>query len=283
MRVWLCLWLLAAAGCQTAKPRPVPKGPDEGAALRARVDALAAQLANPGTREKASAELLGLGPPAATALLTHAANADPTVRHEVVGLLGSLGDPAVVPTLIEGVLRERVPYVRWQWLRALHRFPATPAVFDGLRAGLLSESDETRWSAAFSLSTFDRADGLSILHTGVADARPERRLEALDALGRVHDEYSLQVLENVLSWGNVRERGVVVLTLGQIGGEGGSELLIRALADPEPAVRWRACLALELTRDRRAVQALEDLKARESDDRVRRFAERALDRIQTAP
>ena len=75
------------------------------------------------------------------------------------------------------------------------------------------------------------------------------------------------------------ERSEAVQSLGKIGGESAVRLLIGALADPAAGVRSRSCRWLGLSAARVAVQPLEALLAKETDESVRRQAKSALEKL----
>jgi HEAT repeat protein len=127
---------------------------------------------------------------------------------------------------------------------------------------------------------FDHA--LDEIHAGLGQSDSWRRWEAINALSRVWNSESAAALEQILTSGTDRERQETVMSLGKIADEKAAELLIRALDDPRPGVRWRACMGLVRIRDVRARSPLERLLATDTDEDVLRFAQQALDALPRA-
>lgn len=243
-----------------------------------RVDAIVAQLQNRETRDAARSTLRELGRPATPYLLRHLSDPDMTVRWETVSVLGTTVDDRALPALIDRALRDDNPHVRWRSLWALGRFEDEQTIVDGFLEEL-SATGTTRWNAAVGLSVFERPEAVPVLHANLAHPDSWRRWEAINALGRVHDERSASALAPLLSSEHVRDRNETVMSLGKIGGETAVELLLGALDDPAPSVRWRVCLALGRIGDPRAVPALQGLAKSETDSRVLEHAADALDRL----
>ena len=104
--------------------------------------------------------------------------------------------------------------------------------------------------------------------------------DGCNALGRVWDDQSVKRLAIALRSPSVRDRNEVVLTLGRIGGRA-VEMLIGALADESPQVRWRTAMALGRTRDTRPLPALREGADGNPDREVRNQARKAVVRIES--
>jgi HEAT repeat protein len=244
------------------------------------VNRLVEQLRNSETRRAARDALASTGPEAVDGLLPFLRDPDMTVRWEVATILGTIGDQKAAPALVLRVIEDDNPHVRWRSLWSLSRFKeARDTTVADLRMYLDSERESDRWNAAVGLSMFDEPDGVPLFHAGVSHFKPWRRWEAINALGRVHDRATVQVLAGVLSSDRPRDRQEAVLSLGKIGGDEAVQVLIEALGDPQEDVRWRACLALGRVADPIARESLEGLIESGDEARVLKHARDALARV----
>lgn len=221
-------------------------------------------------------------PPAAdplTVLIDSLQSQTGHARWETVNRLGELGDRRALGALARVAATEPEAHARWRALWALSRVGTVEEITVALRPYLASESSEHQYHAALALAFFGAADGLPIVHAHVLDPDPFRRFEAINALGRVHDESSIGLLGTALKSPSVKDRNEVVLALGRIGGEPARRLLLSALMDESEAVRWRAAMALSragTSADLRALQIVADTDISED---VREHARRAILRI----
>jgi len=298
-RVVLLITLLAVAAAGGAAGAPAANGETDPAAVstppaepaaslagesvRGAVERLVGQLEDPATRRAAREALVAAGPAAVQPLLPFLGDPEMTVRWEVATILGTIGDPAAVPALIQRAVVDDNPHVRWRSLWSLSRFDRSrEATVSSLRQFLSSPRDGERWNAAVALSMFGESDGVPLFNAGVWHLDPWRRWEAINALGRVHDAASVQVLASVLAADRPRERQEAVLSLGKIGGERAVGLLVAALEDPAEDVRWRACLALGRVGDPGARPALEAVIEEGDSSRVVKSAREALSHLDAA-
>jgi len=129
------------------------------------------------------------------------------------------------------------------------------------------------------LSFFGSAEGIDIIHANVANPDPFRRWEAINALGRVHNDKSVSVLKPALRSPSLRDRNEVVLSLGMIGGAEARELLINSLSDDKPDVRWRAAMALGRAGDASNIASLRLLASGDPDSMVREQAAKAAEKL----
>lgn len=141
---------------------------------------------------------------------------------------------------------------------------------------LRSDDANVKWNAALGLSFFESSEGISVINDGVLNPDPFRRWEAINALGRAHDERSIDLLRTALGSPSIRDRNEIVLTLGSIGGPAAVEILIGALSDEFADVRWRAAMALGKTRDRKALPALHLVAEGDASAEVREHARKAI-------
>jgi len=272
--------LIVAAPARPATPQPAAS---VDADLRARVHALVDLLSQPDRRSEARAAIVALGREATPYLLERMRDPVFTIRWEMANVQGDIRDERARPALVDNVVRDSDPHVRWRSIWALNEMPesgdaeTTRLLLEELRGA--DEGD--RWNAAVGLSMFGSAAGLDLIHAGLRSEDSWRRWEAINALGRVHDERTPALLAEVLKTGTVKERSEAVLSLGRTERPQALEPLIAALADPAADVRWRAAMSLVGRSDPKLRPALERLQADE-DAEVRRQAKRALDALVTA-
>jgi HEAT repeat protein len=171
------------------------------------------------------------------------------------------------------------PQARWSALEELGVRAEPDDAVALLRPGLDSSDDAVRRNAAVALSVFGSGDGLDTLHEGVTARDAWRRWEAINALGRVHDEGTVRVLAPVLLSPVARDREETALVLGRIGGHDALVLLVGALHDPLPSVRWRAALALGHLGDPAALPPLRAALEDEPATVVSRNIEQAIVRL----
>jgi HEAT repeat protein len=138
------------------------------------------------------------------------------------------------------------------------------------------------WNAAVGLSMLGSTDCLPLIHAGLQRADSWQRWEAINALGRVHDDTSVATILAALPALVDRDRNEAALALGMIGGDAALDALIGLLRDPEPSVRWRAAMGLGQARDVRGIAPLEALLVTETDPLVTEHARRALDGLRAA-
>lgn len=280
--------LLVAPGVDARKPnepgRPSRKARQAeaseaaagAAALRKELETLVAQLADEAARNEARARIIAIGKDATPYLVMRMKDSDFTIRWELANVQGDIRDPRAVPALVENVLHDEDPHVRWRSLWALNEYPDDTETLRLLRRALDGDDTTARWNAAVGLSMFDAPDCLPAIHAGLSQPDEWRRWEAINALSRIHDASSAAHLKPLALRGNVHERGEAVMSLGFVGGEQAVDILVAALGDPEQGVRWRACMQLGVIGDRRAVPALEALKLTETDPMVLDHLHRVL-------
>jgi HEAT repeat protein len=257
------------AASEAATPttaQPTPSG----------IEGLVARLLDKKARNEARKAIVAMGTEATPYLMTRMKDKDFTIRWEMANILGSLEDPRAVPALVENVLHDAEPHVRWRSLWALNEYPSDTETLQLLRRALASSNEAEKWNAAVGLSMFKAPECLPIIHAGLTHSDPWRRWESVNALGRVHDASSVAHLAGVLKRAGTRERTEAVMSLGGIGSAEAADVLVAALADPEPGVRWRACMQLGDIGGTRTRPALEKLRATETDPMVLKHLNRSL-------
>ena len=229
-------------------------------------------LADPARMSQARAEILALGHDATPILVTRYQDPSFTVRWQMVDIAGELRDLRAVPALVDRILRDEDAHVRWRGMYALAEMEDPGPGTGLLRPALAGPDPETTHRAALALAFLGRADGLALIHAGTRSPDSWVRWESIESLTKVHDETTPDVLAPVLVSGEQREREQAVMTLSVLGTPRARELLVGALADPAPGVRWRAAMVLGLNCHPTVVEALQALIARETDPEVLRNA-----------
>ena len=261
-----------AAGLAMASPVAIaPLPPDD--------NALVLQLGDKTKRDDARRMLVAHGAAAVPALIAHAHDDNGELRWEVANILGAVGDERAAPALADLTLHDGNPHIRWRSLWALSRVATKDAATALLRKGLADENADTKWNAAIGLSFFGSPEAIDLIHANVLNPDPFRRWEAINALGRVHNEKSVAALKPALQSPSVRDRNEAVLSLGNIGGDEARALLIDALSDSASDVRWRAAMALGRAGDASVVASLRLLASGDPDEMVREQAAKAADKL----
>ncbi len=272
----LALWWTLAAAAQASQVSPSADSP-----LTAEdVATLVGELGPEESRPAAQRVILALGHQVVPKLLEHLGHEDYAVRWELLKLLGALGDARALPALADVAVGDEEPRLRWRALEAMDSYPDRAPAVELLREHLESAEEPARWNAAVGLSWLGLDDGLSLLHEGVTSRDRWRRWEAVNALARVHDETTARVVGRLLMSPLVADREETVLTLGKIGSGEAFLLLLSALKDKAPGVRWRACMALGRLGRPEAILPLRALELREIDERVLQHAGKAILRLE---
>ena len=272
--------LVLAWGCASAPPAtPDPSLTASGTPAEPELAALLARLRTDDSRQRKETRqrLLAMGPVAVPPLLERIRDPDWMVRWKVVNLLGYLEDTRATLPLVERVVVDPNPHVRWRSLWAVSVLRDEERATAELERWL--HQPEHRWNAAVGLSMFGRLDALPVLSEGTRSDDDWIRFEAVNGLGRVHDESTSQLLAGLLEHPQERTRQEVVMSLGRIRDEAAVTALIAALDDPSPRVRWRAAMALKLAGRPRGAEPLRRLLEHETDEHVRKHAADALDEL----
>ena len=269
----------ALAAPRGAKPEAAPVATAASAPVRS---LLAELTAGREARRQARLALIAYGPPFIPELVAEFDSEIFTIRWEIANILGLIGHPDAVPALVERVLVDANPHVRWRSLWALRNIP-DDSIPERFRAELENPDATLRWNAAVGGSLFGVADGLPILQAGTVATQEFRAWEAVNALSRLTDRSSVPVLQAVLAQHRSRLRREAVLSLGQLLDQPGAiDTVVRALADDDPELRWRAAMVLGRASGAEATVAtvaLRERQAIEADDQVQEHLERSLRRL----
>jgi HEAT repeat protein len=277
-RLTLHFWRLAAflvgvltlAGTLGADPQPSPEE---------LADLVEDLVGDRRTRGDARRKLAAHGRVAVPHLIARARDPRFPMRWEVVNLLGELKAPEAIDTLIERIAEDADPHVRWRSMWAIKRIPE--ATIPHRLAAVCDEAGARGWNACVALSLFADPRALPRLRQGLTSPDDWVRWEAVDSLGRVHDEQTSRWLTEALDDPLERVRQEVVLSLAQIGDENALAALLEALEDPSSEVRWRAAMGLARRGSPKQLAALEQKLATERDANTRNYLEKAVERLRS--
>lgn len=183
---------------------------------------------------------------------------------EILGEVGTASDDAVVEALVEAAHADESEQVRGAAIDALDRLGQT--ALEGLLAelpGIDVDPGQADWAAA---EGFVQA---------LSTDRPELRMAAANALGRLGNRKTVGPLVSRLTDDDPRVRSRAARALGNIGHPGAVDALVARLEDPELDVRREAAEALATIGTDQSLQALVTLLDDESP-RVRHLVVSAI-------
>jgi HEAT repeat protein len=198
-------------------------------------------------------------------------NRDPAVQYDAIEALGELADPAAIDALILALTGDKYSGIRWKAAEALGKIgePAVPSLIaalthpdEGVRwkaaitlgeigdqrgiiplIGLLSDTDRfVRSRAAYALGLAG-SPAIPSLSETLEDAPSEVRTGIVTALGKMHEPAAISVLIRALTDSSEDVRQDIISLLASQGEEA-FDLLVAALADPEPLRQQGAAMAL---------------------------------------
>jgi len=198
-------------------------------------------------------------------------NRDPAVQYDAVEALGELSDPAATDALISALTGDQYSGIRWKAAEALAKIgePAVPSLIaaldhpdEGVRwkaaitlgeigdqrgiiplIGLLSDKDRfVRSRAAYALGLIG-SPAIPALSEMLKEAPYEVRRGTVTALGKMNDSAATRVLIRALTDSSEDVRQDIITSLATQG-EPAVDLLVAALADPEPLRQQGAAMAL---------------------------------------
>ncbi|MCB9450621.1 MAG: HEAT repeat domain-containing protein [Anaerolineaceae bacterium] len=213
----------------------------------------------------ASILLSRTGKTALPALSAIANDENPSVRRQVVWILGLIGDPenVEIAELLENALRDPSPYVRSYAATALGHV-CCPHSIPALIDALADPADKVAWFAASALESF-REQALEPLVAALDDEREAVRIGAAHTLGRLMYPEAIGALKKVLHDPSVVVSNVVLESLGWIRTAAAVNTLISLLGDKDSTVRLQVIVTLGWIRDKRAVEPLIHLIADEDE------------------
>jgi HEAT repeat protein len=232
------------------------------------VKALVAAIGNE-ARNPIRRRVLAMGASAVPALVATLDHSDPFARWEAVNLLGEMADSGTAKRVLDFALREDEVHARWRSFWAVTRFDPKQTVPSLLR-NLQGMNTKKRWRAALILSMLGRMEAGPELVRGLKSSDEWQQWEAL---GGIKSLALAKVEKRVGAFLDAKRaralRQEAVLTLGAIGTDAAIRIVIRALSDSEPEVRWRASLALSGSGRPEVLRALRRQLRRERDPGVR--------------
>lgn len=246
-------------------------------------------------RKQARTKLIEMGLEAVPTLIDATRDEANVIRWEAVNALGMIAEkytdavlPAV-PALVERVLIDWDPHVRWRSLWALSVFPkevTETQIVPGLGQGLENDDPRIVWNAVVGRAFLKQSDVAPLLNQGVLENEGFAQWEAVFCLRMVHDDESILLLAELIvdiETSEERLRQEAAMTLGQIGDPRAIPALVAALRDPEAHVRWRAAAALAKLGARDAVPDIEAALAREQDEWAIEQMQAAIEQLKSAP
>ena len=205
---------------------------------------------------------------------------DPTsvVRSHSVTALGKIGGPQALPAVITTLKVEAVRSaldigVCYRAIEALHRLGELAA--QCLIPALKHPDTAIRRKAATLLGKTGEAGAVELLVIALKDKHSRVRSRAAHALGRIGDSTAIAPLTAAIKDAAPNVRINALHALGKFG-ESTAAALTPALADPTASVRRHAIAVLEKTGNNEAIAKLEEMRKDESEDSVRRVANRVL-------
>lgn len=245
-------------------------------------------------RKQAREALIEMGPEAVATLIDATRDEANVIRWEAVNALGTIADkhtdavlPAV-PALVERVLIDEDPHVRWRSLWALSVFPeevGQTQIVAGLRQGLENEDPRIVWNAVVGLAFFRQPDVAPLLNQGLLENEVFAQWEAVYCLRMVHDDESVLLLAELIVDVETSKKSLrqeAAMTLNRIGDRTAIPALVTALEDPQADVRWRAAAALVGLQAVEALEAIEAALEKETDDFAIEQMQQAIERLRDA-
>lgn len=177
------------------------------------------------------------------------------------GVLGSIGEPSTAPTLVEALRAERVdPTVALEALGKIGARTGLPAALEYLSA---PDARVRRRAIEASMELLDpkSPDGRAVEPIRAALSAPtllmSERVLLVGLLGRTGSRRALEPLSLIARQADETIlRRAALEALGLLGAVGQTNVLLSALDEPEPALRFAAALALRQSADPRAAGPL---------------------------
>lgn len=237
-------------------------------------------VAHDADSKRASEELRQQGSHVVPVLLNHLEDSYWKDRWDAVNMLGIISDNRATDPLVERVLTDPNPHVRWRSLWALstldeHEIPGK------FWSALENRTDKTvKWNAVVGLAFFAETRCLPYLERGLNRDDSWERWEAIYSLRRIHGEETSSLLVPMLETETEeRMRREVVMTLIHIDDAFANATLADLLDDASPEIRWRAAMGMSRNRVDGARELLVQRQAIETEARVREEIEKALARL----
>ena len=206
-------------------------------------------------------------------------------RWYLVDTLGYLEDIRAVPALVNRVLVDPNPHVRWRALWAVSACDqGSGKAAELFHENLDHQNPFRNWNAAVGLSFLRDERALPSIHAHMDDPQNSVRLEAVNALGRIWDETSSSRLRVSLFEDRdsmVRRESATIL--GSICDDEARKLLVEILDSDNTEIRWRAVLGLKSCRDPSYIPALQERLKTERDPDMLEHIATAIKRLEALP
>lgn len=204
---------------------------------------------------------------------------DPVVRAMAADALARIGNAAAVPALFAR-LEESHPAVAQALVSALQTVPSDATRPLALAAARAS-SPQVRRAAVRILGYFGFTAGIDVLLEAARDPDERIRVTAIQGLPFLSDARAVDALLAAARDPSARTRAAATRALGYAGSNlRATSLLLRALTDADPWVRYYACQSLGRIRVEEAAELLVSLLGDEAVQ-VRIAAVEALSRLQS--
>ncbi|MBI2501951.1 MAG: HEAT repeat domain-containing protein [Candidatus Latescibacteria bacterium] len=240
---WVVLLCLAFSGCAERRARDhVARLADPSAAIR----------------QDASIELIEIGPPAVRPLIEAADRGSDSLKYIAAQILGNIGDSDAIPFL-RRCAQERNVFVRQEAVRALGSM-GEAALIPTLVQMLKSDPHpQVRIAAAQGLGNLRDTSVVAPLIEALEDSMPLVRHHVLQVLNRLWNPSVERVVLRAVKDPDETIRYIAVQMLGQRQTSQGLEILRAVLRDPNPWIRAEAAYSLSRLGDPRVVPDLEHL------------------------
>ncbi|NIM05806.1 MAG: hypothetical protein GTO55_06090 [Armatimonadetes bacterium] len=220
------------------------------------------------------------GPEEVDALIAALRDESSAVRDAAAVGLAHIGDPRVIPALVEALTRidSSAVFPGLSQPRGVYGvlIGFGPQVCDAVLAQVGKAPDSyTRSALLRILAVFEDPRAFQPLMNDLSRSNEDSRDEACTSLGLLGDQRALPALRALLTDNPSWEEQPVMRALGDLRDTRSVPALIAALQDYESSTRWVACEALGKIGDARAIEPLQQA-LNEKDEEVRIVAAKAL-------
>jgi HEAT repeat protein len=199
------------------------------------------------------------------------------VRYWALVSMGRLGDPDLLPYLLQG-LEEEHWFLREEAAHGLGKLGDERAL-PGLIRALNDRAPLVRMEATNAITKIGKKGDIAVLEAALYDPDPNVRAKVAHVLGFLDNTKTTSALLKALDDPNTMVRQTVITTLGRLGDEKSVRFLIDILNDSQPDMRKQAAISLGKIGEYNAVEALDHLMKSDPSKEVRRHCRRALDQI----
>ncbi len=179
----------------------------------------------------------------------------PIVRAAALGALRAIQGPQAIDRLLEALRQDPDREVRWQAATELEAL-GDPKVVPGLIEALKDKDSLVRAGAAEALKGIPDPQAVQPLIRALKDRDTAVRRAATEGLGRIGDRAAVPALTRALFHHDFQTRRRVVKSLAQLRDPASGPALVRTFTDWDPKVRQAAVEALIAFGDERVVPTL---------------------------